>query len=387
MRDPAIIAGNRITLLKNGAEFFPALEAAIDRAQFDIRIETYIFEEDASGIRIANALKRAASRGVSVRVLVDGFGSRATSAGFFESIRATGVTLLFFRPERGWLDFRKSRVRRVHRKIVLIDGKQGFVGGINLIDDFTENLSDTAPRYDYAVAIEGPILAPIYLTVHRLWRIVKWFSLKRRGPEFAMPKVSSAPVGNVNLSFVARDNFRHRRDIENAYLKAIGQAKQEVLIASPYFLPGRRLRRALKMAARRGVSVHVLLQGRADHPMMQLATQSLYGVLFKVGVKIYEYQPAMLHGKVAVIDHHWATVGSSNLDPFSLLLNREANIIAHDKDFAATLHASVMEEIRANAIELDAARWEGRSVLAKLKSWLALTLARVFTGVVGVKHD
>lgn len=387
MKYSHFIEGNRITLLKNGEAFFPALEAAIDGAEHDIRIETYIFQEDASGIRIANALKRAASRGVSVRVLVDGFGSRATDAAFFDAIRAAGVRLLFFRPERGWFDFRKSRFRRVHRKIVLIDGKRGFVGGINLIDDFTENLSETAPRYDYAVAIEGPILAPIYKSVQHLWRVVKWTSLRRRGRDSAPPTVSNEHVGDATLSFVPRDNFRYRRDIENAYLKAMGQAKKSILIASPYFLPGRKLRRAINLAAQRKIDVTILLQGRADHPMMQLATQSLYRMLLRAGVKIYEYQPAMLHGKVAVIDDDWATVGSSNLDPFSLLLNREANIIAHDVEFAHTLRQSVMDEITRNAIALDIEKWEARSWWGKAKSWFALALARVFTGVVGVKHD
>jgi cardiolipin synthase A/B len=381
------IGGNRITLLKNGEEFFPALEAAIDRATHDIRIETYIFEEDTSGIRIANALKRAAGRGVLVRVLVDGFGSHDTDKAFFDSMRAAGVQLLMYRPERGLFDMRKSRVRRVHRKIALFDGREGFVGGINLIDDFTENMSETAPRYDYAVAIEGPILHGIYASVHRLWRVVKWFSLKRKSREHLLPKVSQEHVGNSNLAFVARDNFRHRRDIERAYLRAIGQAKREILIASPYFLPGRKLRRAMLIAARRGVAVTILLQGRADHPMMQFATQSLYDSLLRAKIRIFEYQPAMLHGKVAVIDDDWSTVGSSNLDPFSLLLNREANIICHDADFAQVLRTSVMEEIKANAIELDAARWQNRSWSTKARSWFALALARVFTGIVGVKHD
>jgi cardiolipin synthase A/B len=387
MRTAQIIPGNTITLLKNGAEFFPALEAAIDRAQVDIRIETYIFCEDTSGIRIANALKRAASRGVSVRVLVDGFGSRDTDPRFFQSIRDTGVRLLFFRPERGLFDFRKSRFRRVHRKIVLIDGKEGFVGGINLIDDFTENLSETAPRYDYAVMLEGPILAPISTSAYHLWRVVKWFSLKRRGIDFQPPAVATTHIGNATLSFVARDNFRQRRDIENAYLHAIRSAKREILIASPYFLPGLRLRRAMVAAAKRKVRVTILLQGRADHPLMQFATQSLYDMLLKAGIALYEYQPAMLHGKVAVIDDDWATVGSSNLDPFSLLLNREANIIAHDAAFATTLRESVMEEIRTNATRLDPDAWKARSVWTKLRSWLAFGLGRMLTAFAGVKSD
>ncbi|MEI6737765.1 MAG: phospholipase D-like domain-containing protein, partial [Pseudomonadota bacterium] len=212
-----LVSGNRITLLKNGAEFFPSLEAAIDAALEDIRLETYIFEEDRSGIRIANALMRAVSRGVSVRVLVDGFGSRQTSMHFFNQMRKVGVTVLFFRPERGWFDFAKSRVRRVHRKIALVDTHIGFVGGINLIDDFTNNALGSLPRYDYAVKIEGPIIADIYTSVYRLWRLVSWFNLKRRGVGFEIPLTLKTAVGSATLAFVVRDNFRHRRDIEREY--------------------------------------------------------------------------------------------------------------------------------------------------------------------------
>ncbi len=141
------VHGNRIALLKNGGEFFPALEAALDAAATDIRIETYIFHADSSGARIANALVRAANRGVNVQVLVDGFGSRATPAEFFEHMQSTGIRVNFFQPVRNLFDFRRHRVRRVHRKIALIDGHTAFIGGINLIDDFSENLSPTHPRY------------------------------------------------------------------------------------------------------------------------------------------------------------------------------------------------------------------------------------------------
>jgi cardiolipin synthase A/B len=382
-----LIAGNNITLLKNGDAFFAALEAAIDRAKKDVRLETYIFNADTSGVRIANALMRAASRGVAVRVLVDGFGSRSTPPSFFEELRRSKVNLLFYRPERGFFDFRKSRVRRVHRKIALIDGHTGFVGGINLIDDFTDNLSTTHPRYDYAVQIEGPILAQIYPSVYRLWRVVKWFSLKRRSRDLLQPMVSHDAVGEASLAFVTRDNFRHRRDIEREYLRAIQHAKNEVIIASPYFLPGRLLRKRMIAAARRGVQVSVLLQGVADYPMMQLATRALYDKLLAAGITIYEYQPAMLHGKVAVIDSEWATVGSSNLDPFSLLLNREANIIARHPPFAEQLRASLMEEISQNAVQLNFARWQQRGLWLRAKSWVALAFARAATGLIGVKHD
>ncbi len=384
-----LVQGNCITLLKNGEEYFPALEAAIDAAVSDVRIETYIFEEDTSGIRVSNALKRAASRGVAVRLLVDGFGSAKTASAFFQEMRDAGVMVSIYRPSRGWFDLRRSRVRRVHRKIALVDGHVGFVGGINIIDDYTENLSDTHPRFDYAVKVEGPILAEIYVSVSKLWRIVRLFSIKQHAIErrAIVPEVMRTSVGEVALAFVTRDNVDHRRDIEREYRLAIVSAKTEIIILSPYFLPGRRLRNSLMRASRRGVAITILLQGQADHPVMQLATQTLYDKLLAAGIQIYEYQAAMLHGKVAVIDREWATVGSSNLDPFSLLLNREANIIALDKPFAETLRASVLDEIAQNATQLNFTSWQQRSLWQRLQSWLALLASRVASGVVGIKQD
>lgn len=391
-----LVNGNRITLLKNGAEFFPALEAAIDAAMSDIRLETYIFVEDTSGTRIANALIRAASRGVRVQALIDGFGSRATPTEFFGRMQAAGVALTLFQPVRTVFDYRRKRVRRLHRKIVLVDGHIGFVGGINMIDDFNQSLSPAHPRYDYVVKIEGPVLADVYISVQHLWHKVQWFSRKRRAPHVlphpalaanASEDSEAGEAGEAALAFVTRDNFRHRRDIERAYLQAITTAKKEILLVCPYFFPGRKLRNALMHAAKRGVTVTVLLQGVADHPFLQWATRAFYDRLLGAGIAIHEYHQAMLHGKVAVIDGHWATVGSSNLDPFSLLHNREANIVAHDVPFARALRTSVMDEIAQNAVQLSLARWQQRGVWLRFKSWLAFGFARFVIGLMGGNFD
>ena len=382
-----IVAGNRITLLKNGGEFFPALEAALDGASTDIRIETYIFHDDASGRRIAAALMRAAQRGVQVRVLVDGFGSRETPPGFFATLAAAGVTMLVFRPNPRLRTFRKNQLRRVHRKIALIDGRVGFVGGINLIDDLTEALSDTEPRYDYAVQIEGPLLGEIYPLVQWLWRLVSWWKSKTHAALLPSPAVSKSAVGNMNAAVIARDNFRHRRDIERAYIEAMADARQSILIVSSYFLPGRHVRRALMEAAARGVTVTLLLQGRADHPLMQLATRALYTQLLGAGIVIHEYEIAMLHAKVAVIDEGWATAGSSNLDPFSLFLNREVNVVVLDPEFAEKLRASIKQEIERGARKLNAADWQKRSWWQRVQTWLAYGFTRLVAGWAGLKDD
>ncbi len=377
-----IVDGNRITLLKNGAEFFPALIAAIDGATRDIRIETYIFRDDATGDRIADALIRAAARGVKVRLMIDGVGSRETPDEFFKRMHDAGVKVLVFRPDKRAFHFSKARLRRNHRKIALVDERVGFVGGINLIDDLNESLSEH-PRYDYAVQVEGPVLAQIYPTVQQLWSRVARRLGRRREQDDPVASISPAPVGSQRAMFVERDNFRHRRSIEHMYIYAIKHAQTSVLMMCPYFLPGRRLRRALVNAAKRGVTVKILLQGRADHPLLQMATRALYTRLLGAGVSVCEYEKSMLHGKVAVIDDNRATVGSSNLDPFSLFLNREANMLVLDEGFARQLRESVEAEIASGAMHCRAEDWHRRSLWVRMQTWLAYGLARWVADVIG----
>ncbi|HEX4859261.1 MAG TPA: cardiolipin synthase ClsB [Usitatibacteraceae bacterium] len=376
------VDGNRIALLKNGAEFFPALIAAIDGAESDVRIETYIFRDDRSGKAVAEALARAAQRGVAVRVMVDGVGSHETPVDFLDSLARAGVHLLVYRPERRRFHLSRMRLRRNHRKIALVDGQIGFVGGINIIDDLNGSLSPY-PRYDYSVRIEGPVLASLYPVVHSTWRNVALRDWQIRDLHDPPIQVPATPAGEQRAEFVIRDNLRFRRSIEKHYREAIIAARERVLIVCPYFLPGRGFRRVLIKAARRGIRVTILLQGRADHPLLQLATRALYARLLSEGIVIAEYQRSMLHGKVATIDDRWATVGSSNLDPFSLFLNREANIVVWDAEFARTLRDSVEKEIESGALICERAAWERRPLWERVKCWLAFGIARWAAGLVG----
>ncbi len=381
-----ITDGNRVTLLKNGAEFFPAVVAAIDAAAVDVRIEMYIFFDDATGIFIAEALVRAVKRGVAVRVLIDGIGSKATSPAFFVAMRDAGVNLMVFRPDHRRFHFSKTRLRRNHRKIVLIDGRVGFVGGINFIDDMTDSLSEH-PRFDYAVRVEGPVLMDTYHSVNQLWTWVMLRHLRRKPADEPALTVDPAPAGNHRAQFVVRDNFRHRHAIEAIYRQAITHAQSSVLIVCAYFLPGRRLRRRLLEAAARGVKVTILLQGRADHPLLQLATRALYSQLLGANITVCEYQKSMMHAKVAVVDDAWATVGSSNLDPFSLFLNREANIAVFDTGFARQLRESIMAEMETGGVICMAEDWHKRTRWVRLQSWFAYGIARWVAGLIGyAKH-
>lgn len=374
------LPGNHIELLETGSEFFPALLAAIDRAVCEIHLETYIFADDATGRQIAEALAAAARRGVKVRVLIDGFGARDFPVAFAHAFAEAGVELAIYRQEALRLPLRRNRLRRLHRKLAAIDGQFAFVGGINIIDD--ADTPDLGPRFDYAVRVTGPLVTRICQVMTRLWRLVGWVRLQRRPPPLPLPAcLGDTTAGAMTAALVIRDNIGHRRDIEDAYLAAIAGARTELLLASAYFLPGRRFRHALHDAAARGVAVTILLQGQVEYALLHYATQALYRNLLDNGVRIREYHAGFLHAKVAVIDQQWATVGSSNIDPFSLLLAREANVIVRDGPFAARLRTSLLGAIERDSREITGDDLRRSPLWSRSLRWAAYGLVRLLLGL------
>lgn len=374
------VPGNRIGLLRRGAEYFPALVSAIDAARESVYLETYIFEDDDTGRRVAAALGAAARRGVLVRLLVDGFGARDMARSLRDGLRGDGVQMLVYRPKISPLTLRRQRLRRMHRKMACVDGRVAFAGGINIIDD-SNTPSQMPPRHDYAVRVEGPLVTAILAEMEKLWGIVAWASLRRRWRPPRRILAAAPPQGGQRAALVIRDNLRHRSDIEDAYLQAIDAAKEEVIIANAYFLPGRRFRRALRGAASRGVRVHLLLQGHVEYLLLHYASRALYGSLLAAGVHIHEYHRGFLHAKVAVSDGRWATVGSSNIDPFSLLLSREANIVIDDRAFAQQLGDSLRQSLERDSTALTRSLWTSRTFLQKLPAWAAYALVRLLMTV------
>ncbi|CAJ0691959.1 Cardiolipin synthase B [Ralstonia mannitolilytica] len=392
------LPGNNVDLLCGGGEFFPALIEAIDRATRRVAIETYIYADDAAGRSVTEALARAARRGVEVHLTIDGFGTGTLPPDLAAMLDAAGVTWRVYRPVRG---FRLQRryLRRLHRKLAVVDDDVAFVGGINIIDDLNHapfNDASLGPRYDFAVRVRGPLVAQIALTTDRLWWQMGVRAGMRQvgvtGVAADFPLITDTPrprhrgasgresepaPGSVLASLVLRDNVRNRRAIEREYLRALGTARHEVIIANAYFLPGVRFMRALAACRRRGVRVRLLLQGQVEYRLQHYATRSLYHMLLRDGVEIHEYTASFLHAKVAVVDERWATVGSSNIDPFSLLLAREANVVVWD--------ATVANELRA-ALEAAIAQ-HGRCVLAdahaarrwwwRLADWCAYQVVRL----------
>jgi len=374
------IAGNHITLLKGGAEYFPALTAAFDVARREIYLETYIFEADATGRAMAAALERAARRGVLVHLLVDGFGSQDLDLVLVREMEEAGVRFLVYRKNISPWTLRRARLRRMHRKIVVVDARIAFVGGINVVDNIDEP-GTTEPRFDFAVRVEGPLVRRVRDVVKRLWALVCATQLRSRWSETEAMEPLPEYSGGQRAAFIIRDNIRHRRDIEQAYLAAIGKAREEIVIANAYFFPGRTFRRALMEAVARGVRVVLLLQGKAEYVLQHYASRALYGPFLDAGVEIHEYHKSILHAKVAVIDCHWATVGSSNIDPFSLLLAREANVLIEDAGFAGELRENLFAAMAEGAEQVRRENWRDQPLAARVFTRGCYELARFLTGM------
>lgn len=392
--------GNAIDLLQNGADFFPALCQAIDSAQRSVHLETYIFNKDDTGNRVLYALERARERGVRVRVVIDGYGSALHADTIVARLKAMGARYRVYRPQpRGFKGqrFTFRRLRRLHRKTAVIDNVVGFVGGINILDDLFDVPNDgkgPMPRFDFAVRLQGPIMVDLMRAQRALWlrmawrRRDDWGAFQRRlkrlikWRQARMPAEFYEAVGNVRAALLLRDNLGYRQKIEHVYLDAMASAKTDILIANAYFFPGRKIRKALAGAARRGVRVRLFLQGRPEYPMQYRASRYMYEQLLEEGMELYEYQPSYLHAKVAVIDDH-AMVGSANLDPFSLLLAREANVWIDDAGFARNLRQVLESEMSASCRQITQQYLRRRSIYQRVLdtiSYRALRMGVTLTG-------
>lgn len=405
----ALAPGHQLQLLQGGVELFAAMIEEISGAQQEVLVETYIFDFVGAGADVANALVQAAQRGVMVRLMVDGVGTPHVPAEWQQRFDAAGVQWHIFSPlGRLGLLF-PSRWRRLHRKLCVVDGLTAFCGGINVLDDFHDLQHGRleAPRFDFAVRARGPLVQSAREVVSQLWWRTQalrqmrerdlsaaWESARLAGRvrpkaiEFSTERRINRAAARAAL--VLRDNIQNRRTIERAYLKAIGAARHDITIANAYFLPDGKLRRALIHAARRGVQVRVLLQGRYEYFMSYHAARPVYGSLLAAGVELHEYAPSFLHAKVAVIDANnrqpWVTVGSSNLDPLSLLLAREANVMAVDAEFAMELKARLEAAMRTQGRRLDQALFAQRTLWSRALDWLAYGLMRFALALTGTRY-
>ena len=405
---PEFAHDHDVRLYQGAQELFPALVEAMDAALSDIQFETYIFDFTGAGSSVGEALARAAQRGVRTHLVVDGVGTGRLPAPWAARLTAAGVQWRVYSPLGRLGLLLPSRWRRLHRKLCVVDGRVLFCGGINVLDDFHDPNHGAldAPRFDFAVRATGSLVVQASDAMEQLWwrmqavRDVR----KRRLPE-ALQALRTASAqrhaeqqighlrgsgAQVRAALVLRDNVRNRARIEKTYLRAIGSARHEVIIANAYFVPGRKLRKALLMAARRGVRVRLLLQGRYEYFMQYHAARPVYGPLLEAGVEIHEYAPSFLHAKVAVVDalgdRPWATVGSSNLDPLSLLLAREANVVVEDTAFARDLRQRLVHAMQHAGRRMDPARYAGRPLRQRVLDRLAFGLMRLALWITGNRY-
>lgn len=394
-----LVEKTELLLLEGSIAFFPSLITAIDNAEKNVHLETYIFDLTASGTDVALALERAAQRSVQVRVMVDGFGTPAFPEEWKHRFKSAGIQWHVYEPIVTLGIFLPSQWRRLHRKLCVIDSSVAYCGGINLLDDWHDPSYGAlaAPRFDFSVRVSGTLAKDIQSATSQLWErrtSGKPIDIERvKNAIETIPSVLKRHHWQVNTqtsktlaALVLRDNITNRGQIERAYLKAIGDAHNEIIIANAYFVPGAKLRRALILAAKRGVKVQLLLQGKYEYFMQYHAARPVYGALLAAGIDIYEYDKSYLHAKVAVIDSVWATVGSSNLDPLSLLLAREANIVIQDAAFAQSLRQRLILAMKNEGKRVDAVQMANRPWTQRVNELLAFAVMRVGLWLFGKRY-
>jgi cardiolipin synthase A/B len=360
------VGAHRLRLLKDGAQTFPAMLDAIARARSTICFETYILRDDLVGHAFAVALSERARAGVEVNLLYDAWGS-SVSDEFVNCMREAGVRVLEFRPVLSALEnFKLIRqvVRRNHRKSLIVDSTVAFTGGINICDDYAPAEEGGPGWRDTHLELVGPAVHELEYFFLRTWRRAKGAPIDeaRYGHHGRRP--------DPRVRVVTSDMRKGRASIRDAYRSAIRRAHKSIFITNAYFLPTIGLLRALADAARRGVDVRIMVAGTTDVTAVLLASRSIYGHLLDAGAKLFEWNGRVLHSKTAVIDGHWSTVGSSNLDQQSLHSNLEANAIIEDAQFAEAVEAMFFEDL-AHCEEITAEGWKKRRPWERAASWAA----------------
>ena len=371
-----------LLLLEGGEVYFESLESAFQSAQKSIDLEVYIFTSDEQAKKVSDLLCSAAQRGVRVRVIIDWVGSSPFLFG--KQMRDSGVDVKYYNP--GF--FGQFGFSRTHRKVIIIDEQVVYLGSANICADYLDHLGGAiqGKRWDLVIRTTGPVVDQIQLAF--LWQ---WSRLAKQGRyprnvlkrlfDFERPWPINHLMGiresnHASIAFIARDNFHHRRDIEKAYLKAIGQSREEIWLTTPYFMPGRKFRNALVKAAQRGVAVHLLL-GVGEFKILSWSVPALYGQLLASGVSIYEYKKGVLHAKTMVVDDRWMTLGSSNCDRLSFLLNHESNLIIVNHPLVIQVREKINFQIQSYAEKIDSNIYSKRPIGLKIMNWIVYAVLKM----------
>ena len=372
-----LTAGNKITLLVDGPVTYAAMFKAIEGAKDHINFETYIFSDDEVGREFADLLMRKQTEGVQVNLLYDSVGSIGTPAAFFQRLRDAGLNVLEFNPINP-LKMRKKLLtaQRDHRKVLVIDGKIAFTGGVNISNVYSsssfrsgEPSNSKEGWRDTHIQIEGPAVAELQKSFVQAWRHQKGPSLADRD-YFPHLAARGKALAQVIPSFPGEP---HRLTYV-MYVAAVKNARYSIDLTMPYFVPDHQMREAITQAAERGVEVRIVLPGTSDSNIVLYAGRSFYSGLLESGVRLYELRDRMLHAKTAVIDGVWSTVGSTNMDLWSFLHNNEINVIVVGKDFADKMEELFEQDLKASD-EVKVEAWSERPFLNRVKELFARLLA------------
>ena len=365
--------GHRVQVLIDGVETFPAMLSAIQRARRYVHLETYILRADKVGRLFAAALSERARAGVQVRLLYDGFGAFPLSSVYLADMRRAGVETLEYRPVRGRRWTWKRWLRRDHRKILVVDGRRAFVGGINIADDYApRNLGGRGWRDTHAW-IEGPIVADLESLFRATWHLAGGAAY----PAFPRDADESVAVPGSELAIaIALDDRGRRSSIRRHIIHALAHARDRVWINNAYFVPDRGLRRAFRTAAARGVDVRIVVPGQSDVRSVQWAGEYTYAGLLRGGVRLYQWLEAHMHAKTMVVDDAWTMIGSYNLDYMSLFWNMEIVVEIVGDVTARRMRQLFLADVE-RSLELTVEAWHRRSVLRRFLSWLFYRFRRL----------
>lgn len=358
----AMVAGNHVELLVDGAMAYPSMLQAISEARATILMASYIFHDDQAGYMFADALVEKVREGVSVYLIVDGVGTFNVPRNFFDDLVMQGIQVLVYRSPSPW---RKSSglLRRDHRKLLVVDGAIGFAGGLNIGAEWLPKDIGGGGWHDIHMRVEGPAVRELSKLAIATWKGQGGVNLDQR---VFLPPV--APSGDQYVSIVGSMERKKRHGIRQSYLQAIRQAREYIYIANAYFLPERGFRRALRNACKRGVDVRVMVPKRGDILAFQLASQALYGRLLRAGIRVFLWEDAVLHAKTAVIDNEWATVGSFNIDHRSWTMNLEVNVNAVGAELCKQIKELFLED-QKHCRELKGDFWVQRPLIQKFFEW------------------
>lgn len=366
--------GNQFELLCDGPVFFPRMLETINAARQQVEFELYLIESGACADQFINALCSAAQRGVTVRCLFDDYGAQALSKMHREQLSTCGIELRWYNPirwRRGVRNFYRD-----HRKLLLVDGQVAFVGGAGLTDDFWSPDQEQSNWHELMVEVRGPLVADWQQLFERQWQACNARRAWRPQPTAGLNKLPSPPPVGGGLGRVAYADAKQHRDILQSLVRALQAAKGRIWLATPYFLPTWKVRRALRKAAARGVDVRLLLSGRrTDHQPVRLAGHRYYPRLLRAGVQIFEYQPRFAHLKMVLVDD-WVSIGSCNFDHWNLRFNLDANLETLDPAFTESI-VSCFEQDFAESSQVDLELWLARPWWKRLQQRLWGWLDRV----------